>query len=263
MFCKFCGSHIDQKTMRCEKCGKEAGLLEGGIGFWDVANGKEKIPNRAASPMEGPKTDEKQIPAQKKRKSTVRAIVMMVMLAVSIFLGIASLVAINGLKERNEELANSVALLIRRTEMQEAEKSVMESSQTNPNDLASDETLTGSEPNVIAITKNPESDVLRTLEPRKLLFKLEASGEGLNFQWEKRSEETEEWEKVNEDQFDASVEQEEGLYIAKLALGDNLNGVDENKFYGVFRCVVSDSEGRQETSAEAYLRRESDSDLEK
>lgn len=37
MFCKYCGKKIDLETMQCIGCGKPAGPLEGGIGFWDLA----------------------------------------------------------------------------------------------------------------------------------------------------------------------------------------------------------------------------------
>ena len=41
MFCKYCGKAIDPNTMRCRICGREAGPLEGGNGFWDLGAEKE------------------------------------------------------------------------------------------------------------------------------------------------------------------------------------------------------------------------------
>ena len=44
MFCKYCGKPIDESTMRCRVCGRPVGPLEGGNGFWDLA---EKQPEPA------------------------------------------------------------------------------------------------------------------------------------------------------------------------------------------------------------------------
>ncbi len=40
MYCKYCGKPIDEGTMRCRICGRPVGPLEGGNGFWDLAEGK-------------------------------------------------------------------------------------------------------------------------------------------------------------------------------------------------------------------------------
>lgn len=50
MYCKFCGERIDRETMQCVSCGKPAGSLEGGVGFWDLAGEK---PPRKPSPEPG------------------------------------------------------------------------------------------------------------------------------------------------------------------------------------------------------------------
>lgn len=40
MFCKYCGKPVDETTMRCRVCGRPVGPLEGGNGFWDLAEEK-------------------------------------------------------------------------------------------------------------------------------------------------------------------------------------------------------------------------------
>lgn len=41
MFCKFCGRQIDRNTMQCVNCKKKVSSLEGGVGFWDLADGNQ------------------------------------------------------------------------------------------------------------------------------------------------------------------------------------------------------------------------------
>ena len=36
MFCKYCGSPVDRKTMLCTNCGKPQGSLKGGTSFRDM-----------------------------------------------------------------------------------------------------------------------------------------------------------------------------------------------------------------------------------
>lgn len=270
MFCKFCGNRIDQKTMRCEKCGKEVGPLEGGVGFWDIANREEKNTSHAALPMEDPKTtkeSEKRSPVQRKRKNTVRPIVMIAMLAVCVFLGIASLIAINGLEERASVLADSVERLIRKAEMREAGKSVVENHQDIPNAPELDGTTAASEldpkADTTCIIMEPESDILKTKASVQMEFTLKAEGEELKFHWEKRNEETGEWKKIDETQFAVFCEQKEGSYVVKLELGDELKKTGKNELQGSFRCIVTDLNGRQETCAEVHLGGGSVNDFEK
>jgi uncharacterized repeat protein (TIGR02543 family) len=49
MFCKYCGKQIDPSTMRCRMCGREAGPLSGGNGFWDLSKTPEGQSAPAAS----------------------------------------------------------------------------------------------------------------------------------------------------------------------------------------------------------------------
>lgn len=48
MFCKYCGKAIDEGTMRCRICGRPVGPLEGGNGFWDLAENKSPAPETPA-----------------------------------------------------------------------------------------------------------------------------------------------------------------------------------------------------------------------
>ena len=50
MFCKYCGKPIDEGSMRCKICGRPVGQLEGGNGFWDLKEDREKESQEAAPP---------------------------------------------------------------------------------------------------------------------------------------------------------------------------------------------------------------------
>lgn len=64
MFCKYCGKPIDENTMRCRICGRPAGPMSGGNGFWDLmgkARDPEKSDSVPAAPASG--TPEQSAPA--------------------------------------------------------------------------------------------------------------------------------------------------------------------------------------------------------
>ena len=42
MYCKFCGKPINRVTMRCTGCDQPVSALSGGVGFWDLAEGKQE-----------------------------------------------------------------------------------------------------------------------------------------------------------------------------------------------------------------------------
>lgn len=95
MVCKYCGAKLSAKEKSCPKCGKsiQRTVLEGGNGFWDIAEFKTTV--RADPP---PAAQVKRIEITKEvpaRKSVVVCAVLCALAAISLIVSVLASISVS------------------------------------------------------------------------------------------------------------------------------------------------------------------------
>lgn len=272
MFCKFCGETIDRRTMRCSSCGKSAGPLAGGVGFWDLAG--QPAP---AAPVVNPgemgephgrnaevRTDYQNNKQPAPKKVPILALVAVVLSLILLVMNIMLWGDIRVLEQKYEELAS------RPNWVGEMLENIEPPANNDATEAALPDTtaVPAEEPGTIAapaetttppaeakpewIREQPEDRVLSAEEiesgkPMKL-FELKVDGKDLEFRWEKYDTEADIWIEVDEKRYEEEDEDRIGSDLAVLILEKWSEDV-----YGEYRCVIFDEAGNREVSETVYL----------
>ena len=264
MFCKHCGDRIDKKG-NCVSCGKPAGPLEGGVGFWDLAvkgSGGGILPpatnivNVEHLISEGTDRLDRGMnhiyrrQAQTSKLQTALLAVIAVLLTVGIALDICLLETVRDIRDAAQGTVMEESM--QPTETAVPVETGAETEATVPVESVEREGETLTEPlpadgesisKDIVIEKDPTPETVDQNSEGKLLFvtKVHTNGHELQFKWQKKDESDGQWKSIDEAGLEEYLYQEddkenttEGIYSSKLHL--TKYGED---ILGEYRCEIT------------------------
>ena len=253
MYCKFCGNEIDRKSMKCTACGRPVGPLSGGTGFTDSIRQRQEQP----SPPEKDERLQKLLEASRRVEKDVKTLpkkldIILVAVAVCVLISFISLLSTSIFSGANrrmlKELSLSCETFINDAELRlgNIEARLAQGSQDG---FAADGS--SSYTAAFSIDKNPESELNMPLGETMLTFVCRASGENLQFSWERYSQANNNWEKITDGDPLFSVSSSENE--SRLTV---VNSSPEHE--GTYICVITDSSGVEHYSAPAQISVESE-----
>lgn len=243
MYCKFCGKPINRATMRCTGCDQPVSALSGGVGFWDLAEGKQ-APAAPAAPPD--KTIEKKLDrllsSQKrmgKRLTVLAAVLIALCLCLAVAVTVLMLRPADAPQEAMAAFPPSETAAPTTTEPA-AETTTEPASEANtePATQAADGILPPPQETVPTL---PRVTRLGAPSPEGAeLFRVEAEGEVLEIRWQQKDESGDFADFSEDSCFEESVpwNDENGNTVSILAL---LPGGPE--IAGEFQCVVKYADG--------------------
>ncbi len=268
MFCKFCGEEIDRTTMKCSVCGKKAGPLEGGVGFWDLAG--QPAPAAADIPDAVPEdeTEYPEYPDEPRQEDPagiiwkilpIAAIALAMILAV---LNIKLWLDIWSLRQEQTQLHAQLQQITRQLDTIQAEPTPAETTlptQSVPETDSLPQETTGpvspeEDPRIVS---QPENHTLFWSEfddkDGEKVFCFTVSGEVLTAVWEKRDL-AGNWIPVDDAVFESSPEPDyvSGQTTLILLLKSRTTGIE-----GTYHCCVTFLDGTTLNSEEVQLTVES------
>ena len=271
MFCKHCGDRIDKRG-NCISCGKPAGPLEGGVGFWDLA-GKgsgsgvqssatnisvntanvERLISEGTDRLDRGMNHIYRRQAQTSKPQTALLAVIAVLLAAGIALDICLLETVRDIRDvaqgtvmeesmQPTETAVPVETTVpvetgEETEATVPVESVEQEGETLTEPLPDDGESISKE---IVIEKPPTPETVDQNSEGKLLFvtKAYADGHELQFKWQKKDERDGQWKSIDEAGLEEYLCQEdtaEGvIYSSKLRLTKYSEDI-----LGYYKCEIT------------------------
>ena len=239
MFCKFCGQQIDRETMQCIGCGKTVGPLEGGVGFWDLAErGAPKTDTRDPQWNSGrlEKNMERIFAHQKylDKKFAIVSGALIGMLALSLILNFGLIgITVSTRKDYKDIRSYLQELIVEGESAGEITK-----------DGAEKELEITYQPSEEEIDENTPSDTL--------LFTVTAVGEDLEFCWQRYVEGSDEPIPITADDMYLHVEEtpnEDGSVTSHLRMKEF-----SEEILGEYVCAITDRNGLEKVSDRVSLK---------
>lgn len=254
MFCKFCGEKIDRSSMKCSKCRHEVGLLEGGIGFWDLTEKPVAHNSVHQSKQESKQVQKTSSSKPLQKKSQSQRIIIFLLLG-SIALNSAALTTTVHTKKAQDEinakvdsLSDSLLQLPDNTEINYATSEDIEEILKLLHEITSEPTTEG-----IAVFQKPKNIVItgesNFAEDNSLcLFSVCAMGINLSIQWQKYQ-----WAEDGGPGQWIDLDNEEALYSINIEHLDDgsiysrfsVHSIHENIF-GSYRVLITDANDNHE-----------------
>lgn len=253
MYCKFCGSPVERKTMRCTSCGKPVGSLTGGNSFKELllheSTGEtvQKVTQRESKIAETYAYREN-MTAKKLGAGVLLPLICSLLCLVSLIV----LISVSGSSRRTYDMVRTLdnQLIETNKTIQQIEDIVIGLQEQNE-ERAQEPQVTPVPQMMPDITKQPTSEDKVAAKERKIAFICQARGEKLEFSWKKYSEEKQDWIAITDDDKRFEVETEQ---IGSSEYKSTLWVIDAGETHeGRYRCDVRDSRGNTDKSDEVTL----------
>lgn len=243
MYCKFCGSPVERKTMRCTSCGKPVGSLTGGNSFKELllheSTGEtvQKVTQRESKIAETYDCREN-LAAKKLGAGVLLPLICSLLCLVSMIV----LISVSGSSRRTYDMVRTLDnQLIETNKTIQRIEDIVNGLQEQNEERAQEPQVTTVPQMMLGITKQPTSEDEVPAKETRVAFTCQVRGEKLKFSWKKYSEEKQEWIAITEDDKRFEVETEQ---IGSSEYKSKLKVIDAGETHeGRYRCDVTDSRG--------------------
>lgn len=245
MYCKFCGSPVERKTMRCTSCGKPVGSLTGGNSFKELllheSTGEtvQKVTQRESKIAETYDCREN-LAAKKLGAGVLLPLICSLLCLVSLIV----LISVSGSSRRTYDMVRTLDnQLIETNKTIQKIADMVNGPQEQNEERAQEPQVTPVPQMMPRITKQPTSEDEAPAKETGNAFVCKAMGEKLEFSWKKYSEEKQKWIAITEDdkRFEVKTEQ---IGSSEYEYKSTLKVIDAGETHeGQYRCDVKDSRG--------------------
>lgn len=211
MFCIYCGGPVDREKMACRDCGKAVGSLVGGNSFQLAMEALSGNGETVRSQTCGSDRVREEVGALRRQMLTLRDKRVFPMLLLCSLLSLLAVLC-------------SAVLLVNTAAIRRQVESEPEAPKND----------TGAP----VITIQPQDCMASMLGLTTASFRIEATGDGLQFTWEKYDPEKKEWNVISADDERFEITSEENKSVLRMT------GEDPD-YTGTYICCIRDADGAE------------------